>query len=126
CRAFDGFRDRVHRYFRPMEDLRTRLESSRGRRQGDHDCLMLLSGGKDSTYALYRLVEMGFDVLAFTLDNGFISEEAKANIRRVTEALDVEHVFGRTPAMNPIFVDSLRRYASVCNGCFKTIYTLGV
>ena len=26
--------------------------------------------------------------------------------------------------MNEIFVDSLKRFANVCNGCFKTIYTL--
>ncbi len=29
-----------------------------------------------------------------------------------------------TPAMNAIFVDRLKTHANVCNGCFKTIYTL--
>jgi acyl carrier protein len=75
---------------------------------------------------LYHLVEMGLRVLSFTLDNGYISEEAKANIRRVTHALGVDHVFGQTPFMNTIFVDSLHRYANVCNGCFKTIYTMAI
>jgi acyl carrier protein len=28
--------------------------------------------------------------------------------------------------MNQIFVDSLERFSNVCNGCFKTIYTLAV
>ena len=28
--------------------------------------------------------------------------------------------------MNAIFRDSLERYSNVCNGCYKTIYTLGV
>jgi amino acid adenylation domain-containing protein len=60
----------------------------------------------------------------FTLDNGFISDEAKANIRRTVQALGVDHVFGTTPHMNEIFVDSLQRFSNVCNGCFKTIYTL--
>jgi acyl carrier protein len=36
----------------------------------------------------------------------------------------VELVVGGTPHMNEIFVDSLKRFANVCNGCFKTIYTL--
>jgi len=40
------------------------------------------------------------------------------------QALGVDHVFGTTPHMNEIFVDSLKRFANVCNGCFKTIYTL--
>jgi amino acid adenylation domain-containing protein len=125
CRAFERYRDKVQRYFRTMDDLRALLERARPRTRGRHDCLVLLSGGKDSTYALYRLAGMGLRILAFTLDNGYISPEAKANIRRVTDALGVEHVFGSTPAMNAIFVDSLQRHSAVCNGCFKTIYTLG-
>jgi amino acid adenylation domain-containing protein len=125
CRSFDSYRDKVRHYFRTMSELRVVLDRARERKRGEHDCLMLLSGGKDSTYALYQLVGMGLDVLAFTLDNGFISEQAMANIRRVTEAIGVEHVVGTTPAMNAIFADSLRRHSNVCNGCFKTIYTLG-
>jgi len=38
--------------------------------------------------------------------------------------LGVDHIFGETDAMNAIFVDSLQTYNNVCNGCFKTIYTL--
>jgi acyl carrier protein len=87
---------------------------------------MLYSGGKDSTYALCRLVDMGLRVRAFTLDNGFISEEAKENIRRVTETLGVPVEFATTPAMNAIFRDSLMRFSNVCNGCFKTLYTLSL
>lgn len=125
CRGFDRYRDRAHRYFKTMADLQALFDAARPARRGAYDALMLLSGGKDSTYALCRLVEMGLDVLAFTLDNGYLSGEAKANIRRVTAALGVDHVFGSTPAMNAIFVDSLKRHSNVCNGCFKTIYTLG-
>jgi acyl carrier protein len=63
--------------------------------------------------------------MTFTLDNGYLSDEAKTNIVRVTEQLGVRHVFGTTDAMNAIFVDSLERHGNVCNGCFKTLYTLG-
>src|SRR5256886_16361623 len=93
-------------------------------RTGGYDCLVLLSGGKDSTYMLYHLCGLGLKPLVFTLDNGFISEAAKANIRRVVQSLGVELVVGGTPHMQEIFVDSLKRFANVCNGCFKTIYTL--
>ena len=88
--------------------------------------MLLLSGGKDSTYALGRLVDMGLSVYAFSLDNGYISDEAKANIRKVTSQLGVPVEFATTPAMNDIFRDSLARFANVCNGCFKTIYTLSL
>ncbi len=126
CRAFDTYRNRAQQYFRSMEDLQAIFTSQRQYKSSTYDCLALLSGGKDSTYMLCRLVDMGLKVLAFTLDNGYISEQAKANIKRVAQTLGVDHIFGSTPAMNQIFVDSLRRHANVCQGCFKTIYTLSV
>ena len=67
---------------------------------------------------------MGLKVLAFTLDNGYISEQAKGNVNRIVKKLGVDHVYGQTEHMNEIFIDSLNRHQNVCNGCFKTIYTL--
>lgn len=124
CRSYEGYRERAQRYFQPLHALEKIIAGIKARSTGSHDAIVLLSGGKDSTYMLCRLVEMGLRVLSFTLDNGFISEQAKANIRRVTQELGVEHVFASTPAMNAIFVESLQQYANVCNGCFKTVYTL--
>lgn len=124
CHGFERYREKAQRYFKTMPELQALLETARTERRGAYDCLVLLSGGKDSTYALCRVVEMGLNVLAYTLDNGYISDEAKANVRRVTAALGVDHRFGGTPAMKEIFADSLRRHSNVCNGCFKTIYTL--
>ncbi len=98
----------------------------RSREHGEYDCLHLLSGGKDSTYALYQLVDRGWRVHALTLDNGYISEGAKENIRRTVADLGITHEFATTPAMQEIFRDSLDRYSNVCQGCYKTIYTLGV
>ncbi|MBE9066938.1 amino acid adenylation domain-containing protein [Leptolyngbya cf. ectocarpi LEGE 11479] len=126
CQTYETYRDRTEQYFKSIDEFKSRLDTARQRKQGDYDCMMLLSGGKDSTYALAQLVTMGFKVFAFTLDNGYISEEAKDNIRRVVKTLDVDHQFGTTPAMNDIFVDSLNRHCNVCNGCFKTIYTLSM
>lgn len=124
CRNYEGYKDKAQQYFKDMDALREIVADIKQRSTGDYDCIALLSGGKDSTYMVYRLVEMGLRVLTFTLDNGYISEEAKDNIRHISAALGVDHIFGETPFMNDIFVDSLRRYANVCNGCFKTIYTL--
>jgi len=125
CLAFEAVRPRAQAYFRGMEDLRGLFAQSRSAHAPRYDCMMLLSGGKDSTYALCQLVEMGLSVYAFTFDNGFISEDAKANMRRVTGHLGVPLEFGTTPFMNAIFRDSLTRFSNVCHGCFKTIYTLG-
>lgn len=126
CRSFQSYQENVQQYFRTLPDLKALFAKNQERDDITYDCIMLLSGGKDSTYALGQLVEMGLNVLAFTLDNGYISEQAKTNIRRVVSELGVDHIFGETPAMNEIFVDSLQRHCNVCDGCFKTIYTLSI
>src|SRR2546428_444023 len=126
CRAYETYADKAEAYFKTPEEFKAIVAEMKAARAGDYDCMVMLSGGKDSTYMLYQLCRLGLKPLAFTLDNGFISNEAKADIKRVAQSLGVDHVFGTTSHMNEIFVDSLKRFANVCNGCFKTIYTLAV
>ena len=124
CHAYGRIREQASAYFRTPDDLAAIREQARTERHGDYDCLHLLSGGKDSTYALYQLVEMGFRVYALTLDNGYISEGAKENVRRSVADLGIDHEFVSTDAMDEIFRDSLERHSNVCHGCYKTLYTL--
>jgi len=124
CRAFDTYVDKAQSYFKSPEDLEVLIREMQENRKGPYDCIVLLSGGKDSSFMLAKLCAMGVKPLVFTLDNGFISEEAKTNIRRLVHTLGVDLHWGSTPHMNEIFVDSLKRFSNVCNGCFKTIYTL--
>ncbi|WP_396642519.1 hypothetical protein [Methylomonas sp. 2B] len=63
--------------------------------QAEYDCLVPLSGGKDSIYLLYKLkVEYGLKVLAFTTDIN-IPPLAWDNIRRTLNKLDIDHVVYR-------------------------------
>src|SRR5438093_1176981 len=107
CRGYDTYADKAQAYFKTAQELKALVADMKAARTGRYDCLVLLSGGKDSTYMLYQLCGLGLNPLVFTLDNGFISEEAKGNIRRVVESLGVELVVGGPPHMNAIFVDSL-------------------
>ena len=126
CLEYDQYKTQAQAYFKNRQQLQAVFADAKATKGGEYDCLMLLSGGKDSTYVLYQLVEMGLKPLVFSMDNGYISDGAKANIRRAVEDLGLDLVFASTPAMNEIFVDSLKRHSNVCNGCFKTIYTLSV
>ena len=126
CRGFETYKDRADVYFETPEALAQIITNLKPKRHGKYDAIMLLSGGKDSTYALYRLAELTSDILCLTLDNGFISEGAKTNIRAVADDLGLEHRFMVTPEMNAIFRDSLEQHSNVCQGCFKTIYTLAM
>ncbi len=89
------------------------------------DVLFLFSGGKDSAYVLYRLVNMGYKVLTFTFDNGFISEGAFTNIKNITKKLGVDHRVLTADQMKSVFVKSLKTYSNVCNGCWNAINGLG-
>jgi hypothetical protein len=76
-------------------DLEEALRTCRGR--GSYDCLVPLSGGKDSVYLVHKLkVEYGCRVLAHTTDID-IGPIAKENIQRAVDKLDVEHVTYRPP-----------------------------
>jgi PP-loop superfamily ATP-utilizing enzyme len=58
-----------------------------------YDCMVLYSGGKDSTYMLYQLANhYKLRVLAFTFDNHFIPPETYANISRVLKKINVDHI----------------------------------
>ena len=125
CRNYETYEKKVEKYFETEQRFEEIIAETKPH-NGEYDCMMLFSGGKDSSYALGRLKAYGYKVLAFTLDNGYISENAKDNIKRITKVLGVDHIFGSTPHMNEIFVDSLKTHCNVCNGCFKTIYNLSL
>jgi hypothetical protein len=56
-----------------------------------YDCIVGLSGGRDSTYCLYVAKnQLGLRPLAVHFDNGWDSDIAKSNIRKICEKLDVE------------------------------------
>lgn len=75
-------------------DLERAIADCRGR-AARYDCLVPLSGGKDSVYLVHKLkADYGLRVLAHTTDID-IGEVAWANIHRAVARLDVEHVVYR-------------------------------
>jgi tRNA(Ile)-lysidine synthase TilS/MesJ len=57
--------------------------------EGEYDVLIGLSGGVDSSMALYHVVQMGLRPLCFTVDNGWNDARADENIMRLVEGLKV-------------------------------------
>jgi len=91
-------------------DFENRLEEFRGR--GQYDCLVPLSGGKDSCYLLYLLKNRyNLRILAYTLDNGLLSPVAKGNIKHITDRLEIDHIFA-APQIG--FFRRLYRYLILC------------
>ena len=62
-------------------------EKGRGKR---YDCIIGVSGGTDSCYLLYLAKEQGLRPLAVNLDNGWNSDIAVRNIKKMTNALNID------------------------------------
>tara|TARA_Y100001935_G_C17303380_1_gene510713 strand:+ start:980 stop:2110 length:1131 start_codon:yes stop_codon:yes gene_type:complete len=55
-----------------------------------YDCIVGVSGGRDSTYTLYKAVKLGLRPLAVHFDNGWNSDIAVKNINNATRILNVD------------------------------------
>ena len=80
-----------------MDEVRKNLDEYyqyiRSPREVRHyDCLVMLSGGKDSIYMLYKLLNEGVRPLVFTLNHPFESKFALKNIEKVSEKLEFDHL----------------------------------
>jgi hypothetical protein len=74
-----------------INELRHIIEQRKGR--SEYDCLLMFSGGKDSSYALYLLAkEFKLRVLAVTVDNWFHSPQVELNIKECVKRAGVDHI----------------------------------
>jgi tRNA(Ile)-lysidine synthase TilS/MesJ len=101
-----------------------------------YDALLCLSGGKDSTYTLIQAKEVfGLNILAFTLDNNYLSNKAYDNIRSIVENVGVDHLFFkpakedanelfRLSVQKDIFPKSSnKRISNICYTCITMVNT---
>lgn len=59
----------------------------------NYDCIVPLSGGRDSCYLLHYLVkELHLKPIAYTYDWGMVTDLARRNIQRMCSELEVEHI----------------------------------
>lgn len=74
------------------ENLEERLAPFR-RSDGGPDCIVALSGGRDSCYGLHIIKkQFGMNPIAYTYDWAMVTDEARRNCARVCGALGVEHI----------------------------------
>lgn len=86
-----------------------------------YDCIVGLSGGKDSTYIVYQMKHRyGMRVLTFTLDNGFATEYGRRNVENALNQLDVDHIRikPREEALRRYYSKSLGLFHNFCGVCF--------
>ncbi|UCG53402.1 MAG: hypothetical protein JSW58_07570 [Candidatus Latescibacterota bacterium] len=118
------------------QEYRQRFESllHEYKGKGTYDALMCYSGGKDSTYTLAILKEeYGLDVLALTIDNGFLPGQTTENINNVVGNLAIDHLLlkPRFDILKKIFREcsensiyppkTLERASTICTSCMGIV-----
>lgn len=141
CEKRDGRESRLGEIRKTYEgkfvDLLSRVVDPSTKRQRSYDVLMAYSGGKDSTYTLSLLRnKYGLRILALSFDNGFISETAAANIRKVTDKHGIDHIFfkPRWATLKRLFSlaaeqelyppKTLERASTICTSCMGLVKSL--
>jgi hypothetical protein len=97
CHDYQALSDSTGTLHRREEFVRI-LEDAQRKAGTSYDCVVCLSGGKDSTYLLDLLnAEYGLRIVAVTVDTGFLSDIARQNIQKAISKLQVDHVFLEAP-----------------------------
>ncbi|MFC1512252.1 hypothetical protein ACFL5H_03555 [Candidatus Latescibacterota bacterium] len=110
------------------EKLINYLHKKKGSTKSKYDCLIGLSGGKDSTYVLYLAVkELNLNVLTYTYDNSFRSEDANKNVENTLNILGCDHIWVKP---DPQLIYSLmnifiRNTGEFCTPCLMGIDIAG-
>lgn len=94
--------------------------------QRPYDCLVPLSGGKDSTYALYYCsVVQGLKCLCVTFDNGYLSDQARVNIDKALSVTGADHMYYRfnRETMLDLYRLSIEKCGNFCQVCMRGIDT---
>jgi len=102
-----------------QDSLLSHLEEAKKRSRG-YDVLVPLSGGKDSTYVLYLATKVyGLSVLAYTFDNGFLSEMALANIEAALRRTGVDHLLFKPnwDTIRRLYRSTLLGSGELCSAC---------
>jgi acyl-CoA synthetase (AMP-forming)/AMP-acid ligase II len=120
CETHRQYRRAIDDYFKTPARFRQELAAANQHKQSQYDCLLLYAGGRGAAYALYQLVDMGFNVLALTYDNGYFGKRHLENIKKITDSLGVDHVVLTHPLSDRILGESIKIAAAVCRGCFHT------
>jgi tRNA(Ile)-lysidine synthase TilS/MesJ len=129
-----GEKRKYEKKFHDLLDKVNRPDRKNGR---PYDILMAYSGGKDSTYTMSLLKKKyGLRILAVSFDNGFLSETAMINIKKLTDELDIDHVFFKPEwrILKKIFSEAvdhelyskktLERASTICTSCIGLVKSI--
>lgn len=93
CNYCENFLDKLKEFDTKRDEYQIdnlmKIIQSKGKHK-KYDCIIGLSGGVDSSWALLKAVELGLKPLAVHMDNGWNTELAQQNIHNIVDKLDVD------------------------------------
>ena len=119
CQACQSAEQKIHIDWSARErSLRTLLDEAKGKAGNNYDCIIPISGGKDSTFQLHVLTQVyGMKPLAVTFSHNWFSETGWYNLQNSLEQFNVDHVMF-TP--NRALVNKLAKHslAGIGDSCW--------
>ena len=94
CQACRSSEEKMHiNWLERQQQLRKILEDAKARANGNYDCIVPISGGKDSIFQLYVLCHI-YDMkpLAVTFNHNWYSETGWYNLLNSIETFNVDHI----------------------------------
>ena len=125
CNTYKQEYDKWHDFPKLKEIFDKKINDVKGKYT--YDVCVPFSGGKDSTYVLYKLVkEYDLKIKTFTLDNGFLSDEAKEKINAIVKDFNVDHEYITLDEnlIKDIYHFIVGKYLSPCIACSYMGYAL--
>lgn len=125
CKACRSSEQKMHIDWVAREkQLRKILEEAKAKAGNNYDCIIPISGGKDSTFQLYVLTKIyGMKPLAVTFSHNWYSETGMYNLLNSLERFNVDHIMF-TPnrgLVNRIARRSLDGIGDACWHCHSGI-----
>lgn len=106
------------------KELKRILEHHKQKSGSNYDCIVPISGGKDSAFQLHVLVKKyGVKPLAVTFNHNLYSETGKYNLWNILEKLNVDHIMF-TPnrgLVNRLMKKSLYKIGDACWHCHSGV-----
>lgn len=98
-----------------------------------YHCLVALSGGKDSSYTCYILKKKyNLNIIAITVENGFLSDQAIKNCKLISKKLKFKHILIKpnSEKFRNLYKNSvlkrnnsnyIKRSSDICSNCINLI-----
>lgn len=121
CTACQSSEQKMHIDWKKREiELRKILEEAKEKAKNNYDCILPISGGKDSFFQAHVLTKVyGMKPLAVTFSHNWFSETGYYNLQRCLEVFDLDHIMF-TPnrkLVNRIAKKSLEMIGDTCWTC---------